>query len=356
MLSLQDMLSRAVRRRASDILLVAGLPLSYKIDGVIHREEGDKLTPADTAALIEQIYRQAKRDESLYRRTGDDDFAFALPGLSRFRVNVLRQRGSPAAVIRVVTFDLPDRASLHIPDAVMSFAQRTQGLVLVTGPAGSGKSTTLACLIDAINSSRSAHIITIEDPIEFLHPHKHSVVTQRELAMDTASYSAALRAAMRQAPDVILVGEMRDEETIRAAITAAETGHLVFSTLHTLGASHTIDRIIDFFSAAGQQQIRLQLSMVLQGVISQQLLPAKAGGQTPAFEIMQATSAVRNLIREAKAHQLDSAIYSSSGEGMVSMDGSIFALTRDGIIDREVALRYSLNQDLMYKRLAALPA
>lgn len=346
-------LEQAVSEKASDILLVAGLPLSLKINGRILREVGDKMTPADTEATISGIYQLAgNRGMETLLQTGDDDFSFSLPGLSRFRVNTFKQRGSLAAVIRVVSFVLPDRNELHIPDRVMSFMECNKGLVLVTGPAGSGKSTTLACLVDAINHSRSAHIITIEDPIEFLHRHDKSVVTQRELGSDTTSYEAALRAALRQAPDVILLGEMRDSETIKAAITAAETGHLVISTLHTIGAANTIDRIIDSFPPAQQQQVRVQLAMSLQGVVSQQLVPSALGdGVVPAFEIMVGSSAIRNLIRESKSHQLESVIYSSAAAGMITMDTSLYNLAMERKITVENALHFSSNSDQMQKRL-----
>ncbi|MCL2166999.1 MAG: PilT/PilU family type 4a pilus ATPase [Clostridiales bacterium] len=350
-----DVLSQAMEHGASDILLIAGLPVAYKCNGVILREETERLLPETIYQLIEEIYSLAgKRNMDPLLENGDDDFSFSLPQLSRFRVNTFKQRGSLAAVIRVVSFEMPSHDVLGIPESVMSFAGFTKGMVLVTGPAGSGKSTTLACLIDAINHNRSAHIITIEDPIEFLHRHDRSVVTQRELSSDTTTYEAALRAVLRQAPDVILLGEMRDYETIKTAITAAETGHLLISTLHTVGAANTIDRIIDGFPSTQQQQIRVQLGMVLQGVVSQQLIPAKDGGVIPAFEVMIANNAIRNLIRESKAHQIDSVIFSSASEGMISMDTYLLNLTRDGKITEEAAINYSTNSDQMLKRLQAL--
>ncbi|MCL2120723.1 MAG: PilT/PilU family type 4a pilus ATPase [Clostridiales bacterium] len=350
-----DVLSKAMEHGASDILLIAGLPVAYKCNGVIFREETERLLPETIYQLIEGIYNLAgKRNMNLLLENGDDDFSFSLPHLSRFRVNTFKQRGSLAAVIRMVSFEMPSHDVLGIPETVMNFASFTKGMVLVTGPAGSGKSTTLACLIDAINHNRSAHIITIEDPIEFLHRHDRSVVTQRELSSDTTTYEAALRAVLRQAPDVILLGEMRDYETIKTAITAAETGHLLISTLHTVGAANTIDRIIDSFPSTQQQQIRVQLGMVLQGVVSQQLIPAKEGGVIPAFEVMIANNAIRNLIRESKAHQIDSVIFSSASEGMISMDTYLLNLARDGKITEEAAINYSTNSDQMLKRLQAL--
>lgn len=350
-MQLTEILTEAVRRDASDILLIPGLPVAYKVNGAIVRE-GERLFPGDLSVLVDEAYRlTGERGRERLDRTGDDDFSFAIPKLSRFRVNALRQRGSLALVIRVVSFSLPDPRSLGIPDNVMSFAQYSRGLVLFTGPAGSGKTTTLACIVDAVNTNRNLHVITIEDPIEYLHQHKQSVVTQRELATDTASYDAALRAALREAPDVILVGEMRDAETIKAAVTAAETGHLVISTLHTLGAANTIDRIVDAFPPEQQQQIRTQLAMVIEGVVSQQLVPAESGMLIPAFEVMTVTPAVRNMVRESKAHQLDNVISSSSAQGMITMDQSLLRLAKEGRIGRETALRHCMNGEWLQKRL-----
>ena len=351
---IQDILEQAVAQSASDILIIAGMPAAYKINGLIRRE-GERLLPGDIQALVEELYRLAgARDLSRLAETGDDDFSFAIPGLSRFRVNALKQCGSLGLVIRVVSFRLPDREALGIPDNVMSFAGDTRGMILFTGPAGSGKTTTLACLVDAVNETRNSHIITIEDPIEYLHHHKKSVVTQRELSTDTVSYFAALRAALREAPDIILLGEMRDADTIKAAVTAAETGHLVISTLHTVGASSTIDRIVDSFPPEQQQQIRTQLAMVLEGVVSQQLIPALDGTLVPAFEVMRVNSAIRNLIRESKAHQMDNVIAQSAAEGMVTMDQSLLRLVQSGRISPEAALRHSVNSEWMQKRLGAL--
>ncbi|MCQ5028369.1 PilT/PilU family type 4a pilus ATPase [Flavonifractor sp. DFI.6.63] len=352
-MELLQLLRQAVERGASDVLLIAGLPVAYKINGVILRE-GERLGPADTAGLLEGLYRLAgERDMALLLQTGDDDFSFALPGLSRFRVNALKQRGSLGAVVRVVSFTLPDRTALGIPDNVMAFASCPRGLVLFTGPAGSGKTTTLACIVDQVNSTRNAHVITIEDPIEHLHQHKKSVVTQRELSTDTRSYDAALRAALREAPDIILLGEMRDAETIRAAVTAAETGHLVISTLHTIGAANTIDRIVDSFPPEQQGQIRTQIALVLEGVVSQTLIPAVDGTLVPAFEVMTANNAVRNLIRESKAHQLDNVIAQSAAQGMITLDQSILKLAQAGRIAPAEALRYCMNPEWLQKRLSA---
>lgn len=256
-----------------------------------------------------------------------------------------------AAVIRVVSFGIPNWQDMDIPEEVMKIAKMTRGMVLVTGPAGGGKSTTLACVVDAVNRTRNAHIITIEDPIEYLHRNDKSIISQRELAMDTSSYVTALRASLRQAPDVILLGEMRDLETIQTAMTAAETGHLVISTLHTVGAVNTIDRIIDVFPPTQQQQIRIQLAQVLKTVISQQLLPTVSGALVPAFEIMHLNNAVRTMVRDSRIHQIDSVIQTSAAEGMISMDESILRLYKAGRITAETALHCAMNPDQLQKKL-----
>lgn len=309
--------------------------------------------PDEMNGMIKQIYELAKnRSMEKVQSHGDDDFSFAIPGVSRFRASVFRQRGSLAGIIRVVRFELPDAGQLHLPKSIIDVSRLTKGMVLVTGPAGSGKSTTLACIIDEINRTRNAHVITLEDPIEYLHRHKMSVVTQREIVTDTDSYVSGLRASLRQAPDVILLGEMRDYETISIAMTAAETGHLILSTLHTVGAANTIDRVIDAFPPNQQQQIRTQLAMVLDAVISQQLIPTLDGGVQPAFEIMFLNNAIRNMIRESKIHQIDGVIATSQEEGMISMDNSLIKLYRDGAISRENAVAYSSNSELMEKKLS----
>ena len=348
---LLEYLKRAVEDRASDLFIVAGGCVSEKLGGHIRPLDGQRVLPPDTERLIQEIYRLADRPMDRYRTRGDDDFSFAVPALARFRVNAYRQRGSMAAVVRVVSFEIPDWERLHIPPAVMELADVGHGMVLITGTAGSGKSTTQACIIDRINRTRDAHIITLEDPIEYLHRDQRSIVSQREIAIDTADYLSALRACLRQAPDVILLGEMRDHDTIRTAMTAAETGHLVIATLHTKGAVNTIDRIVDAFPPAQQPQIRVQLSMVLRTVVSQQLLPDQNGGMVPACEIMHVNPAIRNMIRDSKTHQIDNAIASGGGEGMVSMDQSILALCQGGQISRETALDYADNPDQLRRRL-----
>jgi twitching motility protein PilT len=350
-MNIRDILSYAVEINASDVILVPGLPVSYKVDGCIRRDDEEKQTSDTIQSMVCKMYEYAGNRSIDMLAEGDDDFSFSLSGLARFRTNVFRQRNSLASVIRIVSFDLPDRHDLCIPDNVIALSQYTRGLVLVTGPAGSGKSTTLACMIDAVNTTRNAHIITIEDPIEYLHQHKRSVVTQREIATDTENYASALRSALRQAPDVILLGEMRDYEAIKAAVTAAETGHLVISTLHTTGAVNTVDRIMDSFPPAQQQQIRIQLSMVLRGIVSQQLLPRIGGGETPAFEVVVCNNAIRNMIRESNIHQMESIVYSSASEGMITMDAYLLNLVKEGQVTPESAIRAAMNKEQLQKRL-----
>ena len=353
MINALDFLTQTIRMGASDLFIVAGRQLSCKKDGRIETIGEERLMPADTAQLIRDIYSLADgRDLSRLQTRGDDDFSFAVSGLSRFRVSAYMQRGSMAAVIRIITFELPDPRALGIPEAVISLGSLPRGLVLVTGPAGSGKSTTLACIIDAINQTQEKHIITMEDPLEYLHRHKKSIVSQREISSDTESYVTALRASLRQSTDVILLGEMRDFETISIAMTAAETGHLVLSTLHTPGAASTIDRIIDVFPPGQQRQIAVQLSTTLQAVVSQQLLQAADGSaRTAAFELMTMTPAIRNMIRENKIPQIDGMIYSASSDTMFSMDTSLAALCRSGRITREEALSHASNPEMLKKKL-----
>lgn len=354
-MQVEEILKSAVEQQAADIFLIPGLPASYRVGGRIVYHSPEKIFPKEMDELITEFYHLAgDRDMTRVLEKGDDDFSMAIPGLSRFRANVFRQRGCLAAVIRIITFDLPNFESLNIPRTVIDIAKMTKGFVLVTGPAGSGKSTTLACIIDEINRTRNVHVITLEDPIEYLHRHNKSVVTQREIITDTDSYVTGLRAALRQAPDVILVGEMRDEETIKTAMTAAETGHLVISTLHTVGAANTIDRIIDSFPPNQQQQVRTQLSMVMQAVVSQQLIPGVDGREYPAFEIMFFNNAIRNLIREAKTHQIDNIIATSQSEGMMAMDASLIELYRRKLITKEDTIAHSNNSELMEKKLARL--
>ena len=350
-MDLMEYLKRAVADRASDLFIVAGGPVSEKLEKRITSISAERIFPRETEELIRQVYSVAKRPMDRYMEEGDDDFSFSVPSLARFRVNVYRQRGSMAAVIRVVAFDIPHWRDLSIPEGVMDLAEVQHGMVLVTGTAGSGKSTTQACIIDQINRSRECHIITLEDPIEYLHRNRRSIISQREMSIDTIDYPSALRACLRQAPDVILLGEMRDQETIHTAMTAAETGHLLLATLHTKGAVNTIDRIVDTFPSGQQDQVRVQLSMVLHTVISQQLVPGVAGDLVPAFEIMHVNNAIRSLIRDSKTHQIDNAIAAGGVEGMVTMDQSLLNLYRDRRIDRETAMAFSDNPEQMRRRL-----
>lgn len=352
MMNITDVLKDAAARKVSDIFIIAGRPLGFKINNKIENYSEETLMPKETEELISGIYQIAQeRDMASILKYGDDDFSFAIAKAARFRASVYKQRGSLAAVIRVISFTLPNPQEMHIPEQVMEVAEEQKGLILITGPSGSGKSVTLACLIDQINSSRSGHIITLEEPIEFLHPHKKCIVSQREISLDTNSYLTALRASLRQTPDVILLGELRDPETIDVAMTAAETGHLVISTLHTLGAANTIDRIVDSFPAQKQPQIRLQLSMVLKAVVSQQLLVRQDGSLHPAFELMKATPAIRNMIRDAKTHQIESAIQAGAKEGMISMDTSLLDLYKSEIIDKHTAIAHSFSPDAFARKL-----
>lgn len=350
-MELIDLLTRAKELGSSDVFIIPGSPVEAKTQGKLEPITQERVMPADSETLIQSAYEQAGRDMKNLYEGGDDDFSFFFKGLSRFRCNAYRQRGTLAATFRVVAFGLPDPKDIHVPDMVMNLSGLRNGMVLVTGTAGSGKSTTLACLIDAINASRDGHIVTIEDPIEYLHSHKKSLVSQREVPNDAPSFSRALRAALRQAPDVIMLGEMRDTETIQTAITAAETGHLLLSSLHTVGAAKTIDRIVDSFPGEQQQQIRVQLSMVLKAVVSQRLLPRVGGGLIPVFEVMRVTPAVQNLIRENRTHQIDNAIFAGSQQDMLSMDNELQRLCRAGLIERATALTYALNPDALSRRI-----
>ncbi|MBQ5849979.1 MAG: type IV pilus twitching motility protein PilT, partial [Lachnospiraceae bacterium] len=287
-----------------------------------------------------------------FEENGEIDMSFAVVGQGRYRANIFKQRGSIAMAFRVVDTTVPSPEKLGVPNSVIELYQKKRGLILVTGPTGSGKSTTLAAIIDKINNCRESHVITLEDPIEYLHQHKKSIVNQREIGLDTNSYANALRAALREDPDVILVGEMRDFETISVAITAAETGHLVLSTLHTIGAASTVDRVIDVFPPHQQQQIRVQLANVLEAVISQQLVPMIGGeGRVAAFEVLHSNSAVKNLIREGKTHQLTSVMQTNRKMGMMTMDDALAQLFNEYKIDKEMAMQFAQDADSMRAKL-----
>ena len=348
---LQDILKNAILKGASDIFLIAGLPVTCKVKGVQDRMGGDIMKPASIEPVIDEIYTAARRQKTILDKGLDDDFSFSVPELGRFRVNVFRQRGSLSAVIRVIKFGIPDYRELGIPESVLSLADNMTGLVLVAGAAGSGKSTTLACMIDRINHQRESHIITMEDPIEYLHSHNKSIVSQREVFIDTPGYLESLRSALRESPGVILLGEMRDFETISAANTAAETGVLLCNTLHTSSAANTINRIVDVFPATQQVQVRGQLAQLIRGVVCQQLVPTTTGTITPVFEVMKSNPAIQNMIRENKLHQLEAAMQAARAEGMMTMDNSLFELYQQGTITKETLLNTCNNYEFVSKRV-----
>lgn len=348
MQSLAELLELTVKEGASDLHLTVGISPIIKVNGKLVRLEHEILRPEDTEAYAREILQDAYEK---YDAIGEYDTSYSIHGKGRFRVNIYKQRNSTALAIRVISLDMPTLDSLGYPETLKDICNLKRGLVLVTGPTGSGKSTTLAALINEINSNRESHIITIEDPIEFLHKHNKSIVNQREIGKDTLSYERALKVALREDPDVILIGEMRDLETISTAITAAETGHLVFSTLHTIGAAKTIDRIVDVFPPHQQEQIKIQLASVLQTIISQQLVETVDGDRTAALEIMVATPAIKNLIREGKTHQIESSIQTGSKYGMRTMDMELANLYREGIITQETAMNSAIDREILSRLL-----
>lgn len=350
MYDLNEILIQSVKERASDIHLTSGRAPSYRVDGVLAPIMGERLTPQMLEDILLPLIDKRHREE--LEETGQTDFAYAISGVGRFRVNVFKQRGTLAAVMRSLPFNIPEPEDLGIPREVVEMTSRKRGLVLVTGPTGSGKSTTLASLIHVINRTYPYHIITLEDPIEYLHRHDKSVVNQREIGSDSTDYAQALRAALREDPDVILVGEMRDLETISTAITAAETGHLVFSTLHTIGADKTIDRIIDVFPPNQQQQVRIQLASVLECIVSQQLLKkADGSGRVAALEVLFANNAVRNLIRESKTYQIPSVMQTNKRAGMQTMDDALYDLFMRKVIDADTAVTYAQEPVSMNRKV-----
>ncbi len=348
-----DLLMEVVSRRASDLHLSAAAHPTVRVRGrLTPLEDYPKLSATDTREIVYSILTgdQRQRLETNWQL----DFAYSIPGHARFRVNAYYQRGAIGAAFRLIPFGLTSIDDLGLPAAVHEFTRRPRGFVLVTGPTGSGKSTSLAAMIDEINRTREEHIMTIEDPIEFLHNHKKCLVNQRELGSDAQSFADALKAALRQDPDVILVGEMRDLETISTALTAAETGHLVFATLHTQDAAQTIDRVIDVFPAHQQGQVRVQLSVALQGIMTQQLLPTADGaGRVVACEVLVPNPAIRNLIREGKTHQIYSVLQTSSALGMQTMDSSLSTLVRQGKITRKLAEARSSTPEELGRLLGA---
>lgn len=349
-MDLIELLSIGVKKNASDIHLTVGIPPTYRIDGALVSLVENKLTPEDTLYLVKQALDEKRLN--ILEEDGEIDFSYSIHSIGRFRVNAFKQRGSYAMVLRIIPLEIPLMDELGLPAILNDLSKLPRGLVLVTGPTGSGKTTTLASIINKINSERKCHIITLEDPLEYLHKHKKSIVNQREVGSDTRNFANGLRGALREDPDVILVGEMRDLETISTAITAAETGHLVLSTLHTNGAAKTMDRIIDVFPPYQQQQIRVQLSSVIEAVISQQLLLKASGkGRIGAYEVMIATPAIRNLIREGKTHQIDTSIQTSAALGMNTMDVSLINLYKRGEITKEAAISRAYNMDEVRKKI-----
>ena len=344
---LKDLLLKTIELKASDIHLSVGIPPKVRVNGILTAIGTESLTAQQTKDFAMEIL--GRRFEE-FNKTGEYDLSYEVPGAGRFRVNVFKQKGTIAIVMRYLTIHIPTLDELKHPRIFKEFCKKRRGLVLVTGPTGSGKSTTLAAMINEINMTKPCHIVTLEDPIEYVHTHNKAIVNQREIGEDTDSYANALRAVLREDPDVILVGEMRDYETISIAITAAETGHLVFSTLHTIGAAKTIDRIIDVFPPHQQGQIRTQLAAVLQGVISQQLVETIEGiGRVAALEIMAITPAIQNLIREGKTYQIESSVQTGVKYGMRTMDMALAELYKNMVISQESAMNFAVDKEMLLK-------
>ena len=331
-----EIVSLAAQQGATDLHLTVGAPPTFRVDGVLQCAPGEPLTEQEVFAAVEE-FADPEHIEEL-KRVGESDFAVTYADSVRMRCNIFHQQGHTAAALRLLPLRIPTAEELGLPRIIVEQADKPRGLVLVTGPTGSGKSSTLAALLNYINHKSKRHIITLEDPIEYIHPHNTCIINQRDVGADTDSFASGLRAALRQDPDVILVGEMRDLETISTAISAAETGHLVFGTLHTKGASNSIDRIIDAFPAEQQEQVRIQLADVLECVITQALIPKIGGGRVAAFEIMVATSAVRSLIRQNKSFQITSAMQTGRRQGMVMLDDSLAELVRSGVVTKDAAM------------------
>lgn len=342
--NMEKLLHFAFRNNASDLHITTGITPIVRINGKLKKIGTERITPNDSMKLAQEITTDEQFER--FRKSGELDFSYSLQGICRFRVNIFLQRGSVGIVCRVITSEIPTLESLSLPPITKEFAKQTQGILLVTGPTGSGKSTTLAAIVDYINETSSKHILTLEDPIEYLHTHKSSIVNQREIGQDSETFSIALRAALRQDPDVILVGEMRDLDTIQTAITAAETGHLVLATLHTTGAAQTVERIIDVFPAENQQQIRTQLASTLVGVISQRLLPkADGSGRIAALEVLVSNHAIANLIRSNKNHQIQTVLETSKASGMQTMNRAVSQLVKKGMVSRSSADEYVPDWD-----------
>jgi len=337
-----ELLTSVVERKASDLHIIVGMYPTLRIEGRLTPIESEPIVTAEFASAFVQALLTANQKE-IYANNKELDFSYRFGDLSRFRINVYHQKGTPAAALRLIPVKIPTINDLRLPSMVHNFTQLKQGLILVTGPTGHGKSSTLSAIIEEINNTRTEHIITIEDPIEFVHASKKSIISQRELHSDTHSWDVALRSVLREDPNIVLVGEMRDYETIAAAITVAETGHLVLATLHTNSASQTIDRIVDVFPEHQQAQVRMQLSNSLEVVLSQRLIPTNDGGRVPATEILLGNSAVRNTIREGKSHQIDNIIQTSSDIGMMTLEASLAYWVKNGTVSLEVAKEHSFR-------------
>ena len=350
MIQIEELLKTAKEHGASDVHITVGIPPKMRIGGSLRSMDFEKLMPSEIEPALLSIMNPRQKQQ--LDEKGEVDFSVSIPGEGRYRVNVFRQRGSYAAALRLVGTTIPDVNELGIPQSVMQLYKKKRGLILITGPAGSGKSTTLAAIIDKINHNINVHVITLEDPIEYLYQHKMAIVNQREIGLDTTSYHAALRAALREDPDVIMVGEMRDAETIATALTAAEMGHLVLSSLHTVGAANTIERIIDVFPPQKQQQVRIQLASVLESVVSQQLIPTQdKHHRAAAFEVMHMTPSIKSFIRDDKMHQITNVMKNGKKFGMQTMDDAIFDLYLRGIINREQAIIFAQDVAEMERKL-----
>jgi len=340
--TVQTLLQKTVEAEASDLHLTVGAPPTLRVRGDLVPIAGESvLGPEEVEKLIFELVNEEQKDLLLTQK--ELDFSFAYGEVARFRVNAFHQRGYLAAALRRIPLKVPTIDELNLPKMLYEFCKLPQGFILVTGPTGHGKSTTIASMLQQVNETRPVHIVTIEDPIEYIFPHQKALVDQREMHLDTYSWEVALRSALREDPDVVMIGEMRDYETIAAAITIAETGHLVFATLHTNSASQTIDRIIDVFPEMQQRQVRVQLSAIMEGVLSQRLIPSVDRGLVPAVEIMLPSSAVRSIVREGKTHQLDNVIATSYEEGMVSLERALASLVTEGLVDQEIAAQYTLR-------------
>lgn len=350
MSDIEAILQEANIAGASDVHLTVGSPPRMRVNGNLITMNYSKMLPADTLDILIGVMSEVQRQK--FEERGEYDFSFSIPNSGRYRVNAYKQRGGAALAFRLIGTGIPAAEELGIPASVMELYQRKRGLVLVAGPAGSGKTTTLAAIIDKINNNRDVHIITLEEPIEYLHQHKRAMVNQREIGLDSESYSNALKAVLREDPDVILIGELKDAETISAAVTAAETGHLVLSSIYTIGAVDTVERLIDSFPDWGQEQFRMRLANVLEAVISQQLIPAADNkGRIAVFEVLNANHEVRKLIREGRSHQLSGLMQANSETGMITMDEAISQLYYDGRIDRGDAVQFALDPDNMELKL-----